>query len=116
MKNVVFAVITKVPNAINEDGTSNTGNIATDFYYKAKDNELFIISENVPNNIEAISDCYTEVFQAGELLICSKDTEREIPYPSRKPSKWNVEYEVFDDLELAIIRCKEVIDMICKRS
>lgn len=108
MKNIVFIVITKVPSAINEDGTANAGNLATDFYYKAKDSESFIVSENVPHNIEAIDNCSTEVFQIGELLICNRDSKREIPYPGRKPSKWDIEYEIFEDLDTAIIRCREV--------
>ncbi len=44
-----------------------------------------------------------EVFTIGEIFMVDKDFEREIFTPGRKPSKWNVQYELFppNDLDKA---------------
>jgi len=41
------------------------------------------------------------VFHVGEVLILD-DNGREIPYPGRRPAKWDVECEKFDDVDNAI--------------
>jgi len=48
------------------------------------------------------------VFMKGEILIVDAKTEREITGRHRKPSKWFVEYEIYDNLEDAIKRALEV--------
>jgi len=49
-----------------------------------------------------------EVFQLGEVLI-TQDGERECVGAGRKPSKWNVEYEVFDSIEMAVAKARELV-------
>jgi len=48
------------------------------------------------------------VFTVGEILIVD-DSGREVAGALRKPSKWWVEYEEFDDLREAIKRARELI-------
>ena len=47
------------------------------------------------------------VFDIGEILVLDLDG-REIGGRGRKPSKWDVKCEVFDDIEKAIERAREV--------
>jgi hypothetical protein len=51
--------------------------------------------------------CQTPVFKLGEIIIMDSN-DRTIP-DGRKPSKWDVEYEYFKDIESAIKRAKEVV-------
>jgi len=51
----------------------------------------------------------TPVFSVGEILILGPDG-REIGSPGRKPSKWGVTCEHFDDLDTAVARALEVMD------
>ncbi len=48
----------------------------------------------------------TPVFTVGEILITQNG--REIAGKGRKPSKWDVEYESFDDLNDALVRALEI--------
>ena len=48
------------------------------------------------------------VFEPGEILIVD-ETGREVAGYCRKPSKWMVEYEEFDNLEEAIKRAREIM-------
>jgi hypothetical protein len=50
--------------------------------------------------------CNVPVFTLGEILIIDNN-DRTIP-DGRKPSKWDVGCEYFDDVESAIKRAKEV--------
>jgi hypothetical protein len=50
--------------------------------------------------------CNAPVFTLGEILIIDSN-DRTIP-DGRKPSKWNVGCEYFNDIESAIKRAKEV--------
>lgn len=52
---------------------------------------------------------YRPVFHVGEVLIVNLDG-REIAYPQRKASKWDVGYEMFDELEPALERAREVYE------
>lgn len=47
------------------------------------------------------------VFRVGELLVLDS-TGREVSYPGRKPDKWNVDCEIFTDLDRAVTRAREV--------
>lgn len=49
------------------------------------------------------------VFRVGEILILGPDG-REPGHPGRKPSKWEVACEAFDDLNAAVARAQEVMD------
>jgi hypothetical protein len=55
---------------------------------------------------EQLVACSVPVFKLGEILILN-DHGRSIP-DGRKPSKWFVEYEEFNDIEAAVRRAKEV--------
>jgi hypothetical protein len=48
------------------------------------------------------------VFNVGEVLILD-DSGREIPYPGRKPAKWSVTCEEFDNIERAVARAQQVM-------
>lgn len=50
----------------------------------------------------------TPAFMKGEILIVDAETEREIAGLRRKPSKWDVKYEVYDNVEEAVKRALEV--------
>lgn len=49
----------------------------------------------------------TPVFHVGEILIVDRDG-REVSYPGRKSSKWDVTSEFFDDCQAAVVRSQEV--------
>lgn len=48
------------------------------------------------------------VFEEGEILVT--DGSREIGGAGRKPSKWDVDYEMFDNVEDAIKKSREVLE------
>jgi hypothetical protein len=50
--------------------------------------------------------CSTPVFKLGEILVMDSN-DRTIP-DGRKPSKWGVSYETFDNIDDAIKRAREV--------
>jgi hypothetical protein len=50
----------------------------------------------------------TPAFMKGEILIIDAETEREIAGLRRKPSKWDVKYEVYDNVEEAVKKALEV--------
>jgi hypothetical protein len=78
------------------------------------------------NNLAAAMDLYSErdgkfqvepmlgvalrrpVFCVGEILILAPDG-REVAFPGRKPGKWDVDVETFDNVRDAILRAKTVI-------
>ena len=51
---------------------------------------------------------HVPVFEEGEILILDEDG-REVAGHLRKPDKWGIEYEVFDNLEDAIKRAIEML-------
>ena len=63
--------------------------------------------------MEISVECKVPVFQVGEVLILN-DYGREIPYPGRKPSKWYVDYEMYDDLDAALERSRDVFENTSK--
>ena len=52
--------------------------------------------------------CNVPVFKLGEILIMDHEYGRTIP-DGRKPSKWDVQYECFDNIDDAITKAKEVV-------
>lgn len=52
--------------------------------------------------------CNTPVFRLGEILVIG-DCDRTIP-DGRKPSKWNVGCEYFDNIEDAVKRARGVVE------
>lgn len=103
-----FAVIVKTPS-----GDERWGNLATalDVYRvvdeKTQENHYRETVIRLP--WDDLLTLRTEVFHVGEILILNEDG-REVGYPGRKPRKWHVEVEEFDDLEKAIARSKEVFE------
>lgn len=100
-----FYVITKVP------GISEQGNMAHEFMYDGWDysNDCKIPVIGASDNLKPLGDCKIPVFEEGEIVICHEDTEREVCYPGRKVTKWDVEYEVFDSLDDAVKRAEELL-------
>lgn len=122
---VQFAVITEVPNdlcgnyacneiLINPDADNHIAgsNIIVD--PPEKEEKLFV--DALTRKPEATIDltkrqivlCNTPVFRWGEIMIIG-DCDRTIP-DGRKPSKWDVGCEYFNDIEDAIKRAKEVVE------
>lgn len=100
-----FYVITKVPNILEQ------GNMANDFMYEGQDSDgdKIICIGMTNKSIKPIGDCFVSVFEEGEIVICNTADGREVCYPGRKPSKWDVEYEVFDNLNGAVKRAQELL-------
>jgi hypothetical protein len=79
--------------------------IGADFYPNDKDKTVL---PGVPFQVTVKGKTYTlervrvPVFVEGEILILEAESGREIAGHLRKPSKWFVEYEVYDSLEEAI--------------
>jgi len=59
-------------------------------------------------SVEQVIFCSIPVFSLGEILIMDSH-DRTIP-DGRKPSKWSVTYETFNDIEKAIKRAREVVE------
>ena len=107
----VFAVITKTPN--HDEGAF--GNLAMP-------GALFV--QTVPNEPESIKPLMeleggmgislflslrAPVFVAGEILILDEEDSREVDGRGRKPSKWDVSVEHFENLEDALAKSREVV-------
>jgi hypothetical protein len=99
-----FYVITHVPDLLEE------GNTCHDFLWDGYDfsNKCKMIHAGHSNIGSPIGECKTAVFEKGEIVICDVNTGREIPYPGRKPSKWDIVYETFYILDNAINRANEI--------
>ena len=118
-----FIVITGVPDAADGNYATSGAHInpnAKEHFVGSNiiisppkfDEELFgkaVMSENkvIDLSIEQLVFCCTPVFKLGEILIMDSN-DRVIP-DDRKPSKWNVEYESFNNIKSAIKRAKEVV-------
>ena len=101
-----FYVITHTPDLFEE------GNLADDVGYPFRDkfNEEDCIVIGTTDKAKPVGMNYkVEVFQEGEIVICDKRWHREVCSPGRKPDKWGVDYEVFDNLEDAIKRGRELL-------
>ena len=93
-----FLVITKV-------GEGTLASVLGDLYRQTNPNGFDYIRVSFT---EAMN-YYTPVFHVGEVVVCN-ESGREVWYPGRKPDKWDVEYEVFYDIEKAIERAREVFE------
>lgn len=103
---ITYGVITAVAEP------PNSGNMATaiDVHVvieKGPINEKVVPLMSV--NPNAALTLRVPVFTAGEILILGEDG-REVAPPGRKPDKWQVQYEEFDDVHEAIARAREVSD------
>ena len=81
-----------------------------DCLFELKDVELLFGGD--PSTIpDGVATHRKTLFVQGELLVLG-DYEREVSGKGRKPSKWSVEYELFDfaDLDKAVQRSIEVKD------
>ena len=99
-----FYVITKVP------GLSEQGNMVHELMYDGWDysNDRKIPVIGLSDTLKPLGECKVPVFEEGEIVICYADTEREVCYPGRKPHKWDVEYDRFDNLNDAVKRAREI--------
>ena len=104
--NYTFAVITKVP----KPGEGNEGHVVLVKDWD-KDNEEQIYRFSTIEDFDNPND-YIEakipVFNLGEVLILN-DSGREVAGMQRKPSKWSVEVEEFDNLDDAVKKAQEVL-------
>jgi hypothetical protein len=106
-----FYVITKTPALL------EAGNLSDELGYLWYDSEgvmytvrgLDLDTSDFHTPLTSESNKYkVPVFEVGEIVICD-DSGREVCYPERKPSKWDIEYEVFDNLDDAIKCSQEFI-------
>jgi len=123
MEKIKFVVITKASTKpcgeagnwadawgiINDKGDEPSLYIGADPEKFPKENILadtFVIENNRHRfKVEGIK---VPAFEVGEILIVD-ETGREVAGHCRKPSKWMVEYEEFDNLEEAIKRAREIM-------
>jgi len=90
-------------------------NLADDFLLKM--DEGLVVWENTPDRFLPkevkeiiVQEIKVPAFDEGEILICDENDE-EIG-GERKPWKWGVTYEMFDDVEAAVKKSLEVRKMI----
>ena len=109
-KEFVFGVITKVPVG------DEPGNLFDEFVDLNDTPRLHITSKDEPNvklpKSEVLILTYgSPVFEIGEILSVLKEDGiygREVDTKGRKPSKWCVDFEVFDKIEDAVAKSREV--------
>jgi hypothetical protein len=104
-----FAVITKVPKV--REG-NEYDQILVEGYDKDNEEVIYHLpKEGVEYRMvdTKFINAKLPVFQLGEILILDK-TGREAAGMGRKPSKWSVEVEEFNDLQEAIDRAHIVLE------
>lgn len=122
---MIIAVITGVSGSldnyacsnllVNPDASKSTAGatLVVDPPQQAFDPEMMVSAILAPNPTsldltkKQLVLCNTPVFSLGEILILDSEYGRSIP-DGRKPSKWFVSYECFENLEDAVKRSKEV--------
>lgn len=95
MSTYQIAVVTRVPSV------EESGNMAAPLVY-GLDPSL---------TMHVITQGRSQVFILGELLILN-ESGREPFGHGRKPSKWNIDIELFDDLDAAIARAEAVAEEV----
>lgn len=105
-----FAVVTDTNP---EWSNSVEGNLATAMMdlYLPKDgpNSEYARAIDIPEYRGLAFHARLPVFHVGEILILD-ESGREVGYPGRKPTKWYIETESFDDLADAIERAQAAQD------
>lgn len=111
--NIKLQVITKVPNIDFKDN----GNLSDDTFMGVIDKFNKNVVFKPYNDYERFKNetkipVKLEVFQLGEIIVVD-DREREIGGYYRKASKWHVEYQLFDpvDIDKAIRLSERVIKL-----
>lgn len=106
---IIFAVITEVP--ADDDLAGNmalAGMIWLEVEPMRPENDYKAKFEPISKSIGAgILALRQRVFELGEILILD-GSGREVGGMGRKPSKWSVTTEEFDDIEAAVARSREV--------
>jgi len=116
---IKYCVITKVPvfsGKTMDPGQSDfsDGNLYDNFAIELDmDNtkvlvEYLEVEESLLDNHKQIP-LMSPVFSLGEILIIDGAYGRELAGKGRKPSKWYVEFETFDNVKEAILRAWEVL-------
>jgi len=98
-----LCVITKVPDP--DKGEDGNLALALPLYFQPNSETKPLPALDVIG--AAIITIMAPVFWLGEILVVDEGG-REIGGKGRKPSKWAVEYEEFDDLAEAVRRSREV--------
>ena len=103
-----FGVITKIPDRFDGGNLASAiGQVFVQIEEPSESNGYLGTYQDV--GYPAALALRHQVFHLGEVLILDDDG-RELPYPGRKPSKWSVECEEFDDVERAVARAREVMN------
>lgn len=100
-----FGVVTSVPEAGSQ---GNLASFSFDLYQAPSDGSfggvLTSLATSDPSQYVALMLTYmTPVFHLGEIIVLD-DSGREVGYPGRKPSKWFITCEEFDNVEDAVAR------------
>ena len=106
-----FLVITRVPEA------GNRGNLAlaTEVFFDNDTNNTANWDEPLPRIGEAVGNpmlmlaLRAPVFTLGEVLIVDENG-RELAGAGRKPDKWDVGFEIFDDVAIAVERAQATFE------
>ena len=125
-KNFQFAVITKIPNdykgnyacselVINPDGDNHC--VGANIIVSPPDFDEKMFADAIRARDEGITTidltkkqilmCNTPVFRLGEIMVIDLKNDRTVP-DGRKPCKWDVECEYFDNIQDAVARSIEV--------
>lgn len=110
---VVYIVITKVPPPGDDSNLSDDIAYYFDFPESRGGRLLTILDEPPPDSAERMNrgeyaEVRTQVFTLGEIIIAKPEYEREYGPHGRKPSKWHVDYAIFDNVQDAIVKSREV--------
>lgn len=102
-----YGVITKVPPIENGGNLATAMDILVETSQPTEQNDYLGTYERV--GFPTVLSLRRPVFNVGEVLLLD-DNGREIPYPQRKPAKWSVTCEEFDNVEAAVTRAREAMD------
>lgn len=99
-----IVVITRVPDV------PQAGNLAlpTPLFQEIEPPDIFNEYHGVYHSLLSL-DFRMPVFALGEILVLDGEG-REIGGRGRKPNKWDVDWEVCDTVEYAVLKAVEVVD------
>ena len=99
-----YCVITRVPRYPSE----GDGNMYTDFILKIGDEYVYNPCDDSLDNELIDHKKFIMIkspnFYKSEILVLDGEVGREITGQGRKPSKWIIDYEIYDDADLAALR------------
>jgi len=98
-KEIHFCVITEL---------SADGNLYDDFIVQRGEN--LVVGTDLAANESPVCMVKAPCFHLGELLILDAQYGRELICRGRKPKKWFISFELYDDFETAFNRARQVYE------